>query len=149
MRLTFNQIKKIANEAIKEKFENTTEKQVKAYMIHLLEKKEDQLILEALGLNREWGDKLSLRWDGSFARIVKVMNESKLNQMAKEIWNKIADETEIVLTEKEKQMLAREYRVSYLEACKEAIHDLAEKQAEFDAKIYFQEYLDQEVKGEQ
>jgi hypothetical protein len=140
MKITINKIKEIANNVLKETYESLEEEDIKQQMQNAVYKQEQKIILESLGLEKNWGE-ISVKYNGSFRKNLKILSEEILDPLAKQIWNDIIHNTVIELSEKEKAHLRKVYRDSYMESAEEQITKLAEEQANLDSPVFFEEYL--------
>jgi len=142
MKVTINKIKKIAEDVLKETYESLGEEDIKEQMRKIVFKQEQRIILESLGLEKSnWDGKISVNYNGSFRKNLKILSDEILDPLATQIWNNIIRNTIIELSEKEKAHLRKVYRDAYMSSAEDQIAKLAEKQANLDSPGFFEEYL--------
>jgi hypothetical protein len=141
MKITINKIKEIAEYVLKETYESLEEEDIKKQMREIVFKQEQKIILESLGLEKNWGNEISVSYNGTFRKNLKILSDKILDPLATQIWNNIICNTVIELSEKEKAHLRKVYRNAYMESAEEKIAKLAEEQANLDSPGFFEEYL--------
>jgi hypothetical protein len=141
MKITIGKIKEIANDVLEETYESLSEEGVKTQMQEIVSKQASKLILNALGLEKSWGGDLSIHYEGSFRKNLRILTDESLSPLAKQIWSDIIKETPVELSEKEKAHLRKAFRDEYGVCMEREIRQLAEEQASIDAPGCFEEYL--------
>jgi hypothetical protein len=142
MKITINKIKEIADDVLKETYESLKEEDIKQQMKEIVFEQEQKIILESLGLEKgNWGGEISIKYNGSFRKNLEILSNETLKPLAKQIWNNIASNTQIKLSEKEMAHLRKIYRDAYMKSAEEQIAKLAEEQANLDSPEFFEKYL--------
>jgi len=142
MKITINKIKEIADDVLKETYESLKEEDIKQQMKEIVFEQEQKIILESLGLEKvNWSGEISIKYNGSFRKNLEILSDETLKPLAKQIWNNIASNTQIKLSEKEMVHLRKIYRDAYMKSAEEQIAKLAEEQANLDSPEFFEKYL--------
>lgn len=141
MKVNLNKIKEIANEVLHEQYETLEVEDIKNQMRTIVKNAKEKLLMDVLGIEKEWGDGLRLRYSGSFRKNADILSDEKLKPIAKQIWEEIIADTSVDLSEKEKAHLRKVYKESYMNVLEQRIGELAEDQASLDSPKFFEEYL--------
>jgi hypothetical protein len=142
MKITINKIKEIADDVLKETYESLKEEDIKQQMKEIVFEQEQKIILESLGLEKvNWSGEISIKYNGSFRKNLEILSDETLKPLAKQIWNNIASNIQIKLSEKEMAHLRKIYRDAYMKSAEEQIAKLAEEQANLDSPEFFEKYL--------
>jgi len=144
MKITFNKIEQIAKEVLQQEYEEVTEENIREFMKGTVKNQEKSLILQALGIEKEWNGELRVRYSGSFSDVLKVFGKQKLEKLAEKLYEEISESVEFQLTAKELCHLRKAYRESYMQNAEEIIRNLAVEHSSVETEKVFQEFLDQE-----
>lgn len=141
-------IDKIAKEVLEQEYGGYSDNDIRAEMMHVLDKAKDSLILSALGIRWNHWDKIyepENYGNGLFNKAVVSLHSDNLKKIAIDLYKEIFgnDELKIELNEKDKAHFRKVYKDKYKQILEEEISKLAEDRANIDAEKYFSEYLDQ------
>lgn len=145
-KITIKTLEEIANR-IMGKYEGMSEEEIERYMLSLIEKAKDDIILKAMGLERDtWDNTLKVRYNGSFSQVYEAMGKPALDKITRvfydEFLKKISCENVIDLLTKTDIKKVTEYiKENYLSYVLRNIEDILEEKAKFDAEVFVNNYF--------
>jgi len=145
-KITLKTLDTMAQKFLESQYSLITENSVKEQMESILKDCFDQLVLNSLGLERGWRGELSIRYNGSFAKIHELMGEKKLNNLSAEVYQKLLKELNVetmfeLLTPTDKKGLVAHAKRIYKESLMRGIEDEVESRAQIDAQAMVEKLL--------